>query len=98
MLRVGKVSGLVNDFVDDHGRDDIDRLFGVRGCVCRFQSLLSPERLASHGLAPDVHRQHLEECVRFVIPPAKSEQKRLEYSVRQSLRGDMLDICAPQLA
>lgn len=59
---------------------------------------MSPECLSTDGFATDIHGQHLEEGVGFVIPAAQSEEERLEDAVCQGLGDNVLDICRPEFA
>lgn len=59
---------------------------------------MSPERFATDGFAADIHGQHLEESVGFVVPAAQSEEERLEDAVCQCLGDNVLDICRSKFA
>ena len=60
--------------------------------------MLAPEGLATDGLAADVHREHLEEGVGFVVAAAQGEEEGLEDAVVQRLGDHMLYVCGSQLA
>lgn len=83
---------MIDDFVDDDCGGDVDGLFCVGGGVCRFESLLAPEGFAADGFPPDVHGEHLEEGVCFVVAAAEGEEEGLEDAVGQGFGDDVLDV------
>lgn len=98
VFRISKVLQVVDDLVNNHGGHDVDRLFSIGGRIRSFKRLLPPKGFASYGFAPNIHRKHLEESVRFTVPLAQGEKERMEDPVSQSLRDDMLNVCRAQLA
>lgn len=78
MLGVGEVLDVVDNLLDYDCCGDVDGLLGVGCGVGCFEGLLSPECLAADGLASDIHGEHLEEGVGFVVSPAQGEEEGLE--------------------
>jgi hypothetical protein len=83
---------MINDLIDDDSSGDVDGLFSVGGGVCRFEGLLTPKRFTADGFAADIHGEHLEEGVCFVVAAAESEEEGLEDAVGDGFGDDVLDV------